>query len=232
MKKYVIGNWKSNKDKKAAQKWFSDFEGLYRPVDGLEVIIAPSFICLCSLSEYVQALGLKNFSLAAQDISPFPKGSYTGAVAADMVRGMVEYVIIGHSERRRYFHETSQDTANKMSEAVAAGLKPIVCIDQPYAMSQLTAINDIDCDDLLIAYGPTEASMTRIAEQPVRVAEAAKFINQVQAKRPVVYGGSLMVENVDEYLNLSELSGLFVGQSSLDAESFAAICNKVGKTVS
>jgi len=228
MKKYVIGNWKSNKTRKSAQEWFAEFADLYRPVDGLEVIVAPSFICLCSLSEYVQALELINFSLAAQDVSPFPKGSYTGAVAADMIRGMVEYVIIGHSERRRYFHETSQDTANKMSETVAAGLRPIVCIDQPYAMSQLTAFNDIDCDELLIAYGPKEAAMARIPEQPKRVAEAAQFISQVQVNRPIVYGGSLLVENVDEYIALPELSGLIVGQSSLDARSFAGICNKVG----
>ncbi|MCK5071519.1 MAG: triosephosphate isomerase [Desulfocapsa sp.] len=231
MKKYVIGNWKSNKNRQDAQDWFSEFADLYHPVNGLEVIVAPSFICLCSLSEYVNALGIKMFSLAAQDVSPFPKGSYTGAVAADMVKGMVEYVIIGHSERRRYFHETSQDTANKMSETVDAGLTPIVCIDQPYAMSQLTVLNDIDCDDLIIAYGPKEAAMARIPEEPHSVAEAAQFIKQVQAKRPVVYGGSLIVENVDDYIALPELSGVLVGQSSLDAKTFAGICNKVGDSL-
>ncbi len=231
MKKYVIGNWKSNKNRDVAQKWFAKFSEIYKPVDGLEVIVAPSFICLCSLSEYVHALGIKNLSLAAQDVSPFPKGSYTGAVAADMIKGMVEYVIIGHSERRRYFHETSQDTANKMAETVDAGLKPIVCIDQPYAMSQLTALNDIDCDELLIAYGPKEAITARIPEQPERVAEAAKFISQIQTKRPVLYGGSLMVDNVEKYVSLPELSGIFVGESSLDAESFATICNRVGESL-
>lgn len=231
MKKYVIGNWKSNKNKKDAQAWFSEFASLYTPVDGLEVIVAPSFICLCSLSEYVQALEIENLSLAAQDVSPFPKGSYTGAVAADMVQGMVDYVIIGHSERRRYFRETSQDTANKMAEAVDAGLKPIVCIDQPYAMSQLTTLHDIDCDEMILAYGPVEAMTARIPEQPKRVAEATQFINQVHPKRPVVYGGSLMVENVDEYIALPQLAGILVGQSSLDAASFATLCNKVGASL-
>lgn len=231
MKKYVVANWKSNKGKKAAQKWFAEFADLYRPVDGLEVIVAPSFVCLCSLFEYVETLGLKQFSLAAQDVSPFPKGSYTGAVAADMIRNMVDYVIIGHSDRRRYFHETSQDTANKMAETVDAGLIPIVCISQPYAMSQLTALNDIDCDDLLIAYGPTEAATSRIPEQPKRVAEAAAFISQVHPKTPVVYGGSLRPENIEDYVVLPELSGAFVGESSLDAQSFATICKKVGESL-
>ena len=231
MNKYVIGNWKSNKDRKSARQWFSEFAGLYKPVEGLEVIVAPPVIYLGSLSEYVETLGLKNFSLAAQDVSPFPKGSYTGAVAADMIKDMVDYVIIGHLERRRYFHETSQDTANKMAEAVDAGLKPIVCIDQPYAMSQLTALNDIDCDDLLIAYGPTGAVTARVPEQPDRVAEAVRFISQIQSKRPIVYGGSLMPDNAENYVALPGLSGLFVGESSLDAKSFAAICNMVGDSL-
>ena len=230
-KKYVIGNWKSNKNRMDAQMWFSRFAELYTPVDGLEVIVAPSFICLCSLSEYVQALEISNLSMAAQDISPFPKGSYTGAVAADMVKGMVDYVIIGHSERRRYFRETSQDTANKMTEAVDAGLKPIVCIDQPYAMSQLTALHDIDCEEMILAYGPVDATTARIPEQASRVAEAAQFISQVHTRRPVVYGGSLTVENADAYIALSEISGLFVGETSLDAEAFATLCNRVGASL-
>lgn len=232
MKKYVVGNWKSNKNRKEAQQWFSEFASFYKPVDGLEVIIAPSFICLCSLSEYVYALKIENLSLAAQDVSPFPKGSYTGAVAADLIREMVDYVIIGHSERRRYFHETSQDTANKMLETVDAGLKPIVCIDQPYAMSQLTALHDIDSDEMLLAYGPVEAMTARIPEKVSRVAEATQFISQVHPKRPVIYGGSLTVENVDEYIALPQLAGLFVGQSSLDSQVFATFCNKVGASLS
>ncbi|MBU3983232.1 MAG: triose-phosphate isomerase, partial [Proteobacteria bacterium] len=90
VKKYVIGNWKCNKGATEAKSWFSEFARRYRPVEGLTVIVAPSFICLQSLSQYVYALGLENVSLAAQDISPFPKGSYTGAVAADMVKDMVD----------------------------------------------------------------------------------------------------------------------------------------------
>ncbi len=231
MKKYVVGNWKCNKGRREAQKWFAEFADCYTPVSSLEVIVAPSLVCLLTLSQYVEALQLENVSLAAQDVSPFPKGSYTGAVAADMLRGLVDYVIIGHSERRRYFHETSLETANKMAESVDAGLKPIVCIDQPYAMSQLTALNDIDCDDMLLAYGPVDAVTARVPEEVSRVAEAVDFIKQVQPKRPVLYGGSLRPDNAEEYVALSQLSGLFVGESSLDAGTFASICAIVGKTL-
>jgi len=144
MKKYVIGNWKCNKGEDEAKNWLTEFAGRYHPVGGLEIIIAPTFLCLPGLSRQVKELGLAGFSLAAQDISSFPKGSYTGAVAADMVKGMAGYVIVGHSERRRYFHETSQDVANKAREAVDTGLTPIICVDQSYAVAQIQAVSDID----------------------------------------------------------------------------------------
>jgi triosephosphate isomerase (TIM) len=231
MIKYVIGNWKCNKGERAAEDWFEEFAALYRPVAGLKVIVAPPLLCLLPLSQFVQALQLKNVSLAAQDVSPFPKGSYTGAVAADMLKGLVEYVIIGHSERRRYFHETPQDITNKMAESIDAGLRPIVCIDQPYAMSQLTALTEIDCEEMIIAYSPTAGTVARVPEEPQRVAEVVKSIAQVQSKRPLIYGGSLFPDNVEYYSSLPHLSGLFVGESSLDAKSFVDICNQVGNSL-
>lgn len=229
MKRYVIGNWKCNKGSEAARSWFAEFARRYRPVAGLEIIVAPSVICLQSVSEYVKGLGLANLSLAAQDISPFPQGSYTGAVAADMVKDMVSYVILGHSERRRYFHETSQDVARKMSEAVDVGLIPIICVDQPYAMSQLLALNDIDSREMIIAYGPVDAMTVRIPEPPAKAAETASFISRIQPGRPVVYGGSLEPDNVADYVQIPELAGVFVGQASLEVDSFLAICEQVAK---
>jgi len=228
MKKYVIGNWKCHKGVAEARRWMAEFARQYRPVEGLQIIVAPSFICLQDLSQYVKTLDLENLSLAAQDISPYPKGSYTGAVAADMVRELVDYVIIGHSERRRYFYETDQDIARKMSETVDAGLIPIVCVDQPYAKSQLLALNHIDSKELIIAYGPVEAMTVRIPEPPIKAAETARLISgSIQSGRPVVYGGSLGPDNVKEYVHMPELAGLFVGEASLDVASFLAICEQM-----
>jgi len=137
-----------------------------------------------------------------------------------MVKGLVNYVIVGHSERRRYFRETSQDVANKVNEAVDTGLVPVVCVDKPYAMSQLTSLSDIDFEKMVIAYGPVDAVSFRIPEDPGRVVEAVSFIAQIYPRIPVIYGGSINTENVLQYSSLQRLSGLFIGEASLDPDSF------------
>lgn len=232
MKKYVIGNWKCHKGVAEARRWLAEFGRRYRPVEGLQVIVAPSFICLQELSQDIKTQDLENLSLAAQDISPFPKGSYTGAVAADMVRGLADYVIIGHSERRRYFNETDQDVARKIGETVDAGLAPIVCVEQSPALSQLLALNHLDSKELIIAYGPVDALAARVPEPPLKVAEAVRLISaSIQPERPVVYGGSLDADNVKEYVRMPELAGLFVGEASLEVASFLAICEQMAEAM-
>jgi len=225
MQRFLIGNWKSYKSLADAGKWLDEFAALYQPVTGLSVVIAPSFVCLDGLAGYLRELALPNVFLAAQDISPFPKGAYTGAVAADMVKGMVDYVIIGHSERRRYFHETAQDIVNKVHETEDAGFVPIVCIDKPEELMQLEAIRDMDCENMIIAYSPVDALNFRIPESPKEVGKAAGLIAERRLTKTIVYGGSIDVENARQYVNIAGISGLFVGTASLQASSFAAICN-------
>ncbi len=131
MARYVVANWKSYKTMAEVEKWLETFTNLYRPDPLVEVIIAPSFVHLAPLWGLLQEHNPSRLTLAVQDLSSFPLGAYTGAVAAEMVRDMVGYAIVGHAERRRYFHETNQDIANKVSEAAAARIRPILCVDRP-----------------------------------------------------------------------------------------------------
>lgn len=228
MTQYVIGNWKCHKTSEIGKKWLDTFALHYRPARGLEVSIAPTLLSLELLADYGRSLKLDNFTMTAQDISPFPPGSYTGAVAADMVKGFAKYVIVGHSERRRYFHETGQDIINKVAEAADAGLAPVVCVEDANFLSQLSPITDLECEQLIIAYTPVDAVNFRIAESPDRVGEMVARIRQYFSTWPIIYGGSVTIENVVGYLGVDGIDGVFVGGASLDAESFAEICNCIG----
>lgn len=226
-KRYVVGNWKCGKTLDQAQAWLSSFARDYQPAAELQVVIAPPLIWLVPLARQLHDLSLAGVHLAVQDVSPFPRGSYTGAIAADMLTGSADYAIIGHHERRRYFHETSQDAVNKVSEAVDAGIKPIVCVDTATAMSQLVPLGDVDGEQLMIAYCPVAAMSYREAEKKETVEEAVRFIGQIHPVRPIIYGGAITPDNAGEYAAIPGLSGLFVGQASLDSAAFVAICTAV-----
>jgi triosephosphate isomerase len=224
MTKYVLANWKSHKTLAEAESWLREFLKLYRPTPQLKVIIAPSTIHLPPLWQLLQEYGDPTITLAIQDLSPFPPGSYTGAVAAPMARDLVEFAILGHSERRRYFNETNQDVANKVHEAGDAGIQPIVCVDEPYARAQLAAIEEEDLQRLLIGYGPVEAIGI---DTPRSIETVRKVISEIQSlapHTPILYGGSINGDNAADYLNLDGLAGLMVGTASLDVEEFARIC--------
>ncbi len=222
--RFVVANWKCHKNLHEAKQWFDTFAARYVPSGNLNVVIAPTFLCLPGLAEYLKTLSLERVFLAAQDVSPFPRGGYTGEISADMLKGMVDYVIVGHSERRRYFHETQQQVANKVNELVESGLVPLICVDTSYAMSQLTLLNELETKKVLIAYGPEEALNFNIPQPVDKVSEFIGFIEEVHPGFPVIYGGALSERTAEEYSRINNVSGLFVGASSLDAGQFADIC--------
>ncbi|MCK5230545.1 MAG: triosephosphate isomerase [Desulfobulbaceae bacterium] len=230
MTKYVLANWKAHKTMSEAEAWLEKFCLLYRPHPQVEVIIAPPALYLIPMRQKLQKYKIAHLTLAAQNLSPFPPGAYTGEMAAEMVRDLVEFAIIGHSERRRYFHETNQDVANKVSEAKAADIKPIVCVDQPYARSQMAALHEEDLDDLIIGYGPVEAIGIDIPQSPAKTKEAIEEIRIIVPDKPILYGGSINKENAGDYLKIAGVVGLMVGTASLDPEEFALICETASLT--
>lgn len=227
MKKFVIANWKSHKTSDNCRKWLNEFAGVYRENSALEVVIAPSMVSLESVRSHITQLGLKNIAVAPQDVSPYPLGSYTGAVAADLVKPWANYVIVGHSERRRYFHETIQDVTNKIMESVDSGLRPIVCVESINVFSRMLSLVDLEADQIIIAYTPVDALNFAIPESSEAVAEAARKIAELLPGYPVVYGGAVHPDNAAKYYQIEELSGLFVGAASLEVDSFNKICKQL-----
>lgn len=227
MKYHVIANWKCYKTSEDGRRWLDRFAEIYQPHADLQVVVAPSFLSLESLAAHLDRQKIESVALAAQNISPFPRGGYTGEIAADMVAGLVRYVIVGHGERRRYFHESNQQIVNKITEATDAKLIPIVCVDSTSSLPLLGTVADLDIEQLLVAYTPVNSLNFNIPESPVKVGESINHIRQMFPRWPVVYGGGLLPENVEGYLKLSGLAGLFVGASSLVPETFADICRRV-----
>ncbi|MGV1098592.1 triose-phosphate isomerase [Thiovibrio sp. JS02] len=223
MGRYLLANWKSHKTLAEAEAWLEKFRHSYRPAPGLKAIIAPPAPFLIPLWEKLQKMEIAGLALAVQDLSPFPLGSYTGGVAAAMVRDFADYAIVGHSERRRYFHETHQEIANKVSEALTAGMTPILCVDLPYARQQLAAIDEKEAAGLIIGYGPVEAIGIDAAQSLAKASEAIAAIRAMAPGRPILYGGSINRENAGAYATLAGLNGLMVGTASLEPEEFAAI---------
>lgn len=223
MRNYLLANWKSHKTLTEAEAWLEKFSRGHHPDPQLQIIIAPPAPFLIPLWRKLQTMDLANVALAMQDLSPFPLGSYTGGVAAAMVRDFAEYAIVGHSERRRYFHETHQEIANKASEAIGAGIKPIVCLDLPHAREQLAAMEEQDLAQLIIGYGPVEAVGIDLPQSFAKASEAIAAIRAMAPDTPILYGGSINTKNAGEYRTLAGISGLMVGTASLEPEEFAAI---------
>lgn len=223
----LVANWKSNKSPSQTREWLEIFVDNYISQENSDVILASSALALEGAAKYLKSADLKGVQLAAQDVSPFPRGNYTGAVAADMLKEFVEFCVVGHNERRTYFHETQQDVNNKILELTEAGIVPIVCVDKPYAMSQLAVLHDVDHKKIIIAYTPSDPMNFHIPESPGKVAEYVKYLKEFYPGYPVIYGGSVEPHNVAAYLAQEELDGVFVGSACLDAKKFAAFCGQV-----
>lgn len=215
--RYLVGNWKSNKTLDESLQWFAEMTAVNIPHE-TEVVICPPYPYLSSLKSQISNDTIK---LGVQDISPFPYGAYTGAVAVEMIKEWAHYVILGHSERRKYFHETHQEVANKVDRCLEVGVTPIVCVDEDYVEAQLAAINETSMAKIIVAYEPISAIGSGIPDTPDHAVQVALAIkDKAGVDVPVLYGGSVKPENIQSFLSHAEISGALVGGASLEAETW------------
>jgi len=231
MSKLVVANWKSNKNLTEVKTWLDQFftPGLSPLLESkaIELALAPPFVFIESVAYAVD--NFKRVSLATQDLSPFPAGSYTGAVSAvNLSEWPVKYVIVGHLERRRYFHETENDVALKVEQALANKLTPIVCVDDEIISSQASKLDRRVWAKTIIAYEPKGAIGTGLAQDSQLVAEMVKRIRLEYADDvPVLYGGSVNELNINDYFLVSD--GVLVGSISLEADRFLTLIQAVNQ---
>lgn len=246
-KKLIIGNFKMNLNVHEASLYLHKLESLIKVHRDVEVVLAPTMLALQSLSIQINR---RQFKLAAQNFYWRDHGAFTGEVSANQLRGVVDYGLVGHSERRHIFHETDKDTRAKVQAAIRNGIKPVLCVGETAHERALGETNDVihdqligglanitaeDLERVIIAYEPVWAIGTGQNANPIDVTSAIKAIrSQIRhlygSKQAdsiqVLYGGSVTSDSAADYLSLSEVDGLLVGGASLDPYGFNDIIEK------
>jgi triosephosphate isomerase len=242
---FVAGNWKMNKTVAEARMLVAEMTPALREVKGVEIVLCPPFMSLVPVAALLQGTDI---GIGAQNLHWEAKGAYTGEIAPGMIAEFCKYVIIGHSERRTYFGETSETVNKKITAAYTARLTPIVCVGETLAEydSGLTA-DVVSCQiriafagqqeefvpQVVVAYEPVWAIGTgrasngqdanMVIRDHIRKPLTEMFsVETAQAVR-VLYGGSVTAANAAEYFNQAEIDGALVGGASLKVDDFVKI---------
>lgn len=220
--KTLIANFKSNKTKAEMQDWINRFFSF--PEAPVEVILCPSSIHLGLFPEHRTARQL----VGVQDVSPYPAGAYTGAIAAGNLAGYgVTHAIIGHSERRKHFGETNLEIARKIHESLEAEIIPILCVTKDEIVSQAEAIPLSERERLLVAYEPIESIGTGHTDSLASIVETLQRIRDVFRPQKTIYGGSVSPTTTSEILKNESIDGFLVGSAALDVDKFRSLCDGV-----
>ena len=245
-KPIIAGNWKMNKNIKEALEFVKEV-GTRADRDDVEAVICAPFLQLKDLKEATKGTKIK---VGAQNMHYETSGAFTGEVSAEMLQEIgMDYVIIGHSERREYFAETDETVNKKIKKAHKVGLKPIVCVGEKLEQREegkavevittqtrlaLEGLTNEEVENTIIAYEPIWAigtGKTATAEDANNAIseirnEIAKIYGQNTANRVIIqYGGSVKSSNSKELFSMSDIDGGLVGGASLNAEEFSKIVN-------
>ncbi len=220
-KKLVVANWKAYFAPARALKWCEEFKQNYRPVSGVEVIIAAPFLCIREVAERLASLD--SVFLAAQSVSSWPQGSYTGSTPAAWLDGITQYSILGHRERRRYFHESAQDIARQVHESMAENLQPVVCVDKDNITAQTASFDMEEVLKILWAYTPPDADHLERAHGQKTIDKAVKALRTKVGGQEVLYGGGVNIHNARSILAIDGISGIMLGKGCLDAAAFSRL---------
>lgn len=221
MKKIIVANWKANLSSGPAEEWIQLFLQQYKPRKDVEIVLAVPFLFMELIRDRLGHLA--GVSLAAQGVSPYPPGSYTGATPAKWLKGLAQYALLGHRERRRYFHETVQDVAAQVRECTAVGIRPVLCLSDEGITDMRAALDSPDLADLILAYTPDTAVALERVREPAGIKTGIARLSQYFPGRPVLYGGGVDYENGGEILALPEVGGIMLGRGCLEADKFAQI---------
>lgn len=249
--KIVAGNWKMNLTKEEAQSLTSEIVGMSNDELGttstpVKLILCPSFVHLSTIKSLFK--GAKNVHLGAQNVASQEKGAYTGEISAEMLSSyQIEYVIIGHSERRQYFKETNQEIAQKVDLILSQNMLPIFCCGETLELREagnhiefiknqisesLFHLSVADFEKVVVAYEPIWAigtGKTASSEQAqeihaaIREHIASKYGKEIAEKTSILYGGSCKPSNAKELFAGADVDGGLIGGAALKSRDFIEI---------
>lgn len=250
----IAGNWKMNKDIKETFDFLLPLKNnLIGQNLNIEVVVCPPFTSLFIASDILKETNIK---IGAQNMFYEVEGAYTGEISPKMLKSVrCEYVILGHSERRRYFGETDEIVNKKVKKAIEFNLKPIICVGETLEEREsgetfkvlekqikgvLNGLTYEQMKDVVIAYEPVWAIGTGRNATPEQAQEAQRFIrelvaglfnNSIADNLTIQYGGSVTPENAYSLLSQPDVDGALVGGASLKVDAFLKII-KAGETAS
>ncbi len=245
----IAANWKMNGNISLVKDMITGLNDL-QLAENVDVVVCPSFPFLTLFSATAKDENLqKSVFLGCQNVSEHQSGAFTGEVSTDMLSECgVQYVIVGHSERRSLYKETSTLIAHKVAQVLKAGLTPILCIGESEAerdsaqtnvvlSAQLQPVIDEigieKFEDVVIAYEPVWAIGTGKTASPEMAQETHQFIRsflasnneRISDKVPLLYGGSMNAANCEKLLAQADIDGGLIGGASLKVDEFKTICS-------
>jgi triosephosphate isomerase len=246
----IAGNWKMNKTIVESVSLVKELKDFVRGIKGVDIVVCPPFTSLWVVKEIINGT---NIHLGAQNMYWETKGAFTGETSSLMLKDVgCEYVILGHSERRQYFKEASEETAKKTKAALLVNLTPIVCVGENLEEREsgktesiieqeikalFPKIDSTLAARIIVAYEPIWAIGTGRSSSSQDANLIIKFIRElfsseygskVAERIRILYGGSVNPKNISEFINESDIDGALVGGVSLHALSFSQIA-KVAK---
>jgi len=247
MRRIVLGNWKMNLNIRQAELLASRLKAnIKKPT--ANIVLCPNSVCLSTISNLVKSYGDSTMSVGAQNIYDKDEGPYTGEVSGAIIKGLADYCIVGHSERRVVFGESDDLIASKVAACFRNNIIPVLCVGENLKQRHEKIAKNIVIDQLeqdlgeitaeeaknvVVAYEPVWAIGTGENASPYDVEEMLieiqkylfnKYRDAIAPKVRIIYGGSVKGENAKSYLDLPQCDGLLVGGASLNYHDFSKIC--------
>ena len=226
--KFIIGNWKMNGNQDDKKSMITALQNIKNTN---KIVLCLPFTLLCGDNSGI--------TIGAQDVSNHPNGAYTGDISATMLHDLnVQYVIVGHSERRLYHHETNETVKEKATIAIKNGIIPIICVgetmEEKNSGHTTSVIKNMllesipDDGEYIVAYEPRWAIGSGLTPTTNEIVTAVKTIFETLPNpMPVIYGGSVNQDNARDIISIPYVDGLLIGGASLKSKTFIPIINSI-----